>query len=1060
MNTSVTMRKFIPFFIVAALIGFPVAAYATPTSWDFASGILQPLISQVAALVKANNFQATSTTQASTFPFASTTVASANTLCLSTDCRTVWPSTGSPGGLNLQVQYNNAGSFGGISGAVTNGTILNLTNPLIGGGTLTTSTVNGVTLITGGSATSYLNGTGAYSVPTGTTYTATYPVTLTGSAFGLAFGTTTSNTWGGTQTFTNSPVFSMLGAGTVNSTAAGTLYNTSTSTPTITGPITYSGTLGSFIGGIAGAFNCLVASGSQAGCLSSTDWNTFNGKQAAGNYITALTGDVTASGPGSVAATLATVNGNVGSFTNANITVNGKGLITAASNGAASGTGTVSTSSSETSGYFPRWTSTNGTPALLAGTSNLFQSVGGGVGVNTLVPAASFDVMGTTSDATSQIADFWKANGATALRIRSDGNVGIGTTTPFTQLTVGDSLILPSLYKGAVGANIAPHVLSEFTNTSAAGSSAYANVMVDTLSNASVSGGSTIGISNNIADAATVSANQPSLSGIQNNIAHFGSGTVASIQGESMNARNASVGTTAGLLVGLNAVVLNTGVGATTTQEFAVMGSLTNTGAFGLIGDGRSFSAVISNSNANATMTKAAGLYVDNLTNTGTIATTTGVYIGNLTAGTQTNHPYALYSNDSNAWTYLAGSLGIGTSTPGSLFSVQNSANFTTGTSTFYGNGLQAPDFCTATKCLSSVAGTATITLSGDVSGSGTTAITTTIGALKVLGTMIANAAVDLTTKVTGILPVANGGTNIASYTTGDLLYASGSGTLSKLAVGTAGQVLGVVSGLPAWVATSTAGGGAVSSVSNSDGTLTISPTTGAVVASIALAHANTWTGVQTFTAPNNGDGIIITDTGGTGYHGIEYIASGGGQAWQLIQAGSANPAGSGTFELYDQSHGLHAFDVKAFNSTVVNFGIGTTTPFASLSVSGSGSATVPLFAVASTTSQGLPNFEIDPTGHIVTSGSKPTLSSCGSTNNISGNDIDGSIVFTGTLVTTCTMTFAVPVPAGQTLGCIVSDNSTAGFSGVTATSTTAVTFGISTGLASGAFFYHCQRWQ
>lgn len=57
--------------------------------------------------------------------------------------------------------------------------------------------------------------------------------------------------------------------------------------------------------------------------------------QIKGNYITALTGDVTASGPGSAAATLATVNGNVGSFTNANLTVNAKGLITAASNGSA-----------------------------------------------------------------------------------------------------------------------------------------------------------------------------------------------------------------------------------------------------------------------------------------------------------------------------------------------------------------------------------------------------------------------------------------------------------------------------------------------------------------------------------------------------------------------------------------------------------------------------------------------------------------------------------------------------------------------------------------------------
>lgn len=56
------------------------------------------------------------------------------------------------------------------------------------------------------------------------------------------------------------------------------------------------------------------------------------GKQAIGNYITALTGDASASGPGSVALTLTTVNSNVGSFGSSTAipvpVVNAKGLIT------------------------------------------------------------------------------------------------------------------------------------------------------------------------------------------------------------------------------------------------------------------------------------------------------------------------------------------------------------------------------------------------------------------------------------------------------------------------------------------------------------------------------------------------------------------------------------------------------------------------------------------------------------------------------------------------------------------------------------------------------------
>ncbi|QDK38470.1 tail fiber domain-containing protein [Bdellovibrio sp. NC01] len=47
------------------------------------------------------------------------------------------------------------------------------------------------------------------------------------------------------------------------------------------------------------------SAGTTAGLISKSDYDNFNTKQAAGNYLTALTGDITATGPGSVAATIA-----------------------------------------------------------------------------------------------------------------------------------------------------------------------------------------------------------------------------------------------------------------------------------------------------------------------------------------------------------------------------------------------------------------------------------------------------------------------------------------------------------------------------------------------------------------------------------------------------------------------------------------------------------------------------------------------------------------------------------------------------------------------------------
>lgn len=56
-----------------------------------------------------------------------------------------------------------------------------------------------------------------------------------------------------------------------------------------------------------------------------------------------------------------------------------------------------------------------------------------------------------------------------------------------------------------------------------------------------------------------------------------------------------------------------------------------------------------------------------------------------------------------------------------------------------------------------------------------------------------------LTTGITGILDETNGGTGLSSYTTGDILYASGVNTLSKRAAGTNGYVLTMSGGVPTW---------------------------------------------------------------------------------------------------------------------------------------------------------------------------------------------------------------------------------------------------------------------
>ncbi|PIU80909.1 MAG: hypothetical protein COS71_00860, partial [Candidatus Moranbacteria bacterium CG06_land_8_20_14_3_00_40_12] len=64
---------------------------------------------------------------------------------------------------------------------------------------------------------------------------------------------------------------------------------------------------------------------------------------------------------------------------------------------------------------------------------------------------------------------------------------------------------------------------------------------------------------------------------------------------------------------------------------------------------------------------------------------------------------------------------------------------------------------------------------------------------------------INLTSDVTGILPIANGGTGLGSFTQGDLTYFNSGSAFSRLGIGTNGQVLTVsAGGLPEWADSST----------------------------------------------------------------------------------------------------------------------------------------------------------------------------------------------------------------------------------------------------------------
>lgn len=164
-----------------------------------------------------------------------------------------------------------------------------------------------------------------------------------------------------------------------------------------------------------------------------------------------------------------------------------------------------------------------------------------------------------------------------------------------------------------------------------------------------------------------------------------------------------------------------------------------------------------------------------------------------------------------NQTSYTDGQLLIGNSTGNTL----TKATLTAGTGISITNG--AGSITIANGGVTSVGGTGTvngITLTGTVTSTGNLTLGGTLSGVslttQVTGTLpIANGGTgttsttycNLASNVTGTLPAANGGTGNASYAVGDLLYASTTTALSRLADVATGNALisGGVGVAPSW---------------------------------------------------------------------------------------------------------------------------------------------------------------------------------------------------------------------------------------------------------------------
>jgi len=215
--------------------------------------------------------------------------------------------------------------------------------------------------------------------------------------------------------------------------------------------------------------------------------------------------------------------------------------------------------------------------------------------------------------------------------------------------------------------------------------------------------------------------------------------------------------------------------------------------------------------------------------------------------------------------------------------------------------------------------GDQTITLTGDVTGSGTGSFAATIANLSVTNAKIANSTIDLTAKVTGVLPVANGGTGQSTYTDGQVLIGNSTGnTLTKTTL-TAGANITITNGGGSITIASTGGGGGftpeVAAAQHGDDCL-FSTSSGSYASFGVDATCTFSAGVSS--------GLTVTAylSGGDDLPGITFSPSASGNIYEICATPTLNAGvGDSALEMYD-STGAAGLSTTSFRAGVGTYGV------------------------------------------------------------------------------------------------------------------------------------------